>query len=115
MAADCNSAEPELNGRGTSHDSVIMSGKKERNSVFVRDHPGEYISKLEDTLAVQKLIVQEQISEIKRLKRHTIKVEKDCNDRVKKVNDIWKYRVCNEGTRSGIMLKRALQNEGSSS
>ena len=40
-------------------------------------------------------------------------MDKDCRKNIKKVNDVWKYKISKEGTRAGKMLKMSLQNQSS--
>ncbi len=114
MFADMTKAETEVS-LSSDTPSIIDSERtgtveKEIKSVFEKDVMGEQIETLKQDLAVQRLIVQERIKENKELKRKLDKARGDTYMKVKKVNDIWKYRIYNEGTRSGIMLKRALQS-----
>ena len=76
----------------------------------MKDTKGERIQELESNLAIQRLIVQEKIKENKALKRKLEEAKANTYVKVKKVNDIWKYSICKEGTQSGIMLKKALQS-----
>ena len=82
----------------------------QRNPAFVKDHRAEYVSKLEDHLEVQSLIVSKQKSHIKKLERHIMEMDVDCRKKIKKVNDVWKYKISKEGTRAGKMLKMSMQN-----
>ena len=85
----------------------------QRNPAFVKDQREEYISKLEDHLEVRSLIVSRQKSHIIKLERHMKEMDKDCRKKIKKVNDVWKYKISKEGTRAGKMLKMSLQNQSS--
>ena len=95
----------------TKDDCKATTTRLERNPVFVKDHRGEYISKLEDHVKVQSLIVQEQKLQIKKMERRMREMDEDCCKKIKKVNEVWIYKISKEGTRAGKMLKMSLQNQ----
>ena len=101
--------------RSEEDDSATSTIDKvhQRNPAFVKDQREEYISKLEDYLEVWSLIVSRQKSHIIKLERHMKEMDKDCRKKIKKANDVWKYKISKEGIREGIMLKMSLQNQSS--
>ena len=110
--------EGVTNNAGCSRSEEVDSATttievRQRKPAFVKDQREEYISKLEDHLEVRSLIVSRQKLHIIKLERHMKEMDKDCRKKIKKVNDVWKYKIYKEGTRAGKMLKMSLQNQSS--
>lgn len=78
----------------------------------LRTVPVTQYRKLEEELeTVKGLVDYYQVQRnIERMKADDL--NKDCQARIAKVSQFWKKKIYEEGTRAGILLKRAMQKSG---